>query len=85
MKDERFFRLPDGTDATLFTLDNGRGLTATVSDFGGILHRLLVPGRGGAPVDVVLGYRNGADYLVNDPLSASFRSIAICGTSSSKY
>ena len=67
MKDERFFRLPDGTDATLFTLDNGRGLTAAVSDFGGILHRLFVPGRDGAPVDVVLGYRNGADYLVNDP------------------
>ncbi|MBQ4107259.1 MAG: galactose mutarotase [Lentisphaeria bacterium] len=67
MKKQPFFQLPDGSTAHLYTLDNGNGMIAEISDFGGILHRLFVPDRNGDPVDVVLGYRDGADYLVNAP------------------
>lgn len=44
----------DGGEASLFTLVNAAGMRASISDFGGSLTALAVPGEGG-PVDVVLG------------------------------
>ena len=45
----------DGRTAHLWTLDNGRGMTMKVTDWGTIVTELAVPGRDGTPVDVVLG------------------------------
>ncbi len=62
-----FFALPDGREASLYTLKNANGMTAEISDFGGAVHRLLVPGRDGKKRDVVLGFADPAQYLVNNP------------------
>ena len=50
---------------TVFTLDNGSGLRATVSDLGPALLTLEVPDKDGKPRDVVLGYADEAGYRNN--------------------
>jgi aldose 1-epimerase len=62
-----FGKLPDGTEARLFTLDNGRGMRATVTNYGGIVTSLVVPDRTGHGADVVLGYDSLAGYLRATP------------------
>ncbi len=62
-----FGKLPDGTEARLFTLDNGRGMRATITNYGGIVTSLVVPGRGGQEADVVLGYDSLEAYLRATP------------------
>ena len=54
--------LPDGRPVRLFTLAAG-ALRADISDFGGLLVRLLVPDRQGVLADVVLGFPTLEDYL----------------------
>ena len=60
-----FGRLPDGREATLYTLEAG-GFRATVTDFGAILTSFLVPAAG-ASVDVVLGFDDLAGYVGTHP------------------
>ncbi len=57
-----FGRLPDGRDATLYTLNNGAGLVACISDFGGVITQLHVPGRDGVMADIVLGFDDVTPY-----------------------
>ena len=57
-----FGTLSDGRAVTAARLENGRGCTATVLDFGATIQALTVPGRDGAPVDVVLGYDTAQEY-----------------------
>lgn len=61
---EKFGILPSGLQAHLYTLACGE-LTASVSDYGAVLVRLLVPGRDGSRADVVLGYDDACAYSVN--------------------
>lgn len=56
-----FETTPFGDGATLYTISCGQ-LTACITDYGGTLVRLLVPGRDGKPEDVVLGYDCTAGY-----------------------
>gem|GEM_PF-467935 len=65
--DRPFGKLPDGTEARLFTLDNGRGMRATVTNYGGIVTSLVVPDRAGQGADVVLGYDSLEGYLRATP------------------
>lgn len=58
MKSEVFGRLADGQLVEAYELTGGRGLSACVLTFGGIVQSLLVPDRDGHRADVVLG---GAD------------------------
>lgn len=51
----------NGADISLYTLDNGRGLSAEIYDFGGIIRSLKIAGR-----DVVLGRNTIEDYFQND-------------------
>ncbi|RAK63161.1 aldose epimerase family protein [Hymenobacter edaphi] len=51
-----FGQLPDGQTVQLFTLRNGRGLEARITNYGGTLTHLLAPDRHGQPGDVVLGF-----------------------------
>lgn len=67
-----FGRLADGREARLFTLDNGRGLVAEVTDFGGIIVRLLVPDRAGRAADVVLGVDSAGEF---EAKAAGFNSV----------
>ncbi len=62
-----FGRLPDGREARLFTLQNNSGARADITDFGGILVRLLVPDRTGKLDDVVLGFGSVEPYLDRSP------------------
>jgi len=57
-----FGRLADGREARVFTLDNGRGLVAEITDLGGIIVRLLVPDRAGHAADVVLGVDSAGEF-----------------------
>lgn len=67
-----FGRLADGREARLFTLENGRGLVAEVTDFGGIIVRLLVPDRTGRAADVVLGVDSAGEF---EAKAAGFNSV----------
>jgi aldose 1-epimerase len=60
-------QLPDGKAVTLYTLSNSHGMTARISDFGGLLVELIVPDKAGKPVDVVLGKDSLKDYLAGHP------------------
>ena len=57
--------LPDGTQATLYTITGG-GLTATVTDFGAHLVSVMVPDKAGNISDVVLGYDDANGYLTGN-------------------
>jgi len=63
-----FGRTTDGTVIEIYTLRNGRGITAKVMTYGAILVELHVPDRQGQPRDVVLGFDQLAPYLKGHPL-----------------
>lgn len=58
--------LPDGTPVTAARLENARGCSVTILDFGATVQSLLVPNRRGQPIDVVLGYDTAAEYETGD-------------------
>jgi aldose 1-epimerase len=62
-----FGRTPDGTAVNLYCLTNSQGLSATITNYGGIVVSLLVPDREGRLGDIVLGYDNLAGYLAQSP------------------
>lgn len=57
-----FGTLPDGRQASLYTLQNN-GMTLTVTDYGCRVVSLLVPDKSGVPGDVVLGHRTLPEYF----------------------
>lgn len=59
---KNFGTLPDGSCATLYTIQN-EFLTAAVTDLGATLVSLLVPDQKGRKADVVLGYDSAAEYV----------------------
>jgi len=62
-----FGTLPDGRTASLFTLTNAGGMSAEVTNYGGIITRLLAPDRDGRMADVVLGFDTLESYLADSP------------------
>ena len=60
-----FGQTPDGHPVRLYTLDNGRGLRADISDYGATIVRLLSPDRAGRVADVVLGFNEAAAYAAH--------------------
>ena len=62
-----FGALPDGRPTQLFTLRNASGFGADISDYGGIVVRLLAPDRNGKLDDVVLGLPDAAEYQAKSP------------------
>jgi aldose 1-epimerase len=58
---EPFGHLPDGRDATLFTLENDR-LRVRITDFGGRMVSIEAPDRDGHRDHVLLGFGNVAAY-----------------------
>jgi aldose 1-epimerase len=57
-----FGNLPDGRPTTLYTLTNSKGVTATITNYGGILTSLKTPDRTGSLGDIVLGYDSIKPY-----------------------
>lgn len=59
--------LANGTTAHLFTLTNANGMSAQISDYGGIVVSLTAPDRHGRYADVVLGFKKLEDYVTKSP------------------
>ena len=53
----------------LYTLENARGMSVAISDYGGIVHAIKVPDRRGQLADVALGFPNLDGYLTNNSSS----------------
>ncbi len=62
-----FGHMPDGKEVHIFTLKNPAGITVEITNYGGIITSLLIPGRNGEFEDVVLGFDNLDDYLGSHP------------------
>lgn len=56
-----------GEDVQLFTLTNTSGITARITNFGGILVSLSTPDKSGQFADIVLGYDSLEPYLKKHP------------------
>jgi aldose 1-epimerase len=55
----------DGAPVNLYTLSNGH-MSVRITNFGGIIQSIEVPGRNGQMTDVALGFKNLAGYQAND-------------------
>ncbi|MDF9834210.1 aldose 1-epimerase [Ereboglobus sp. PH5-5] len=62
-----FGTLPDGRAAQLYTLTNIQGSKVAITNYGGIVVRVIVPDREGNLADVVLGYNDVSDYTKDSP------------------
>ncbi|MGB0414045.1 MAG: aldose epimerase family protein [Coraliomargarita sp.] len=62
-----FGSLPSGESATLFTLSNSNGLSAQITNYGGIIVALNTPDRFGEIADIVLGKNDLQGYLDGHP------------------
>lgn len=51
--------------ASLYTIEDGSGVSAAVTDFGAVLVHLIAPDRDGNGDDIVLGYDEPETYLKN--------------------
>ena len=53
----------DGVDIGLFTLKNSKGMEVCITNFGGRIVSIMVPGRDSRMHDVALGFDNIHDYM----------------------
>lgn len=60
-----FGKMPDGTPVQAFTLSNDEGTTATVIEYGAILHSIKTADKDGASADITHGYDDLAGWLTN--------------------
>src|SRR5215203_855852 len=64
---QSFGKTTDGQAVDRYTLKNAHGMEADIITRGAVVTRLLVPGRSGAPGDVVLGFDTLEGYLKENP------------------
>ncbi|WP_233507289.1 aldose epimerase family protein [Adhaeribacter pallidiroseus] len=57
-----FGKLKNGTEVQQYTLTNSKGTQAVFTNYGGRLVSLIVPDKDGKPTDVVVGFKNAAEY-----------------------
>lgn len=62
-----FGKLPDGRRTDLYTLSNSNGMSVSITNYGGIVTKVLVPDQDGNIGDVVLGYDSVEGYLKQSP------------------
>ena len=62
MDNRQFGTTAEGTQATLYTIENGCGMRAQVTDFGATVVSLIVKDKAGKDTDVVLGYDDVTSY-----------------------
>ncbi|MPY65357.1 galactose mutarotase [Deinococcus sp. SDU3-2] len=70
VEEREWGRTPQGEAVTLYTLSLPSGIKASLTNYGGVLVRLLTPDRDGKLDDIVLGYDSPEPYL--DRATASF-------------
>lgn len=56
-----------GQQVLLYTLVNAKGNTLEITNYGGIVTRLLVPDRTGKRDDIVLGFNSLSEYVKDSP------------------
>jgi len=64
---KKFGTITNGQDVDLFSLINDNGITAEITNFGGIVKSLYVPDRNGISRDIVLGFDNLEGYIGEHP------------------
>ncbi len=57
-----FGKAPNGTPVSLYTIDNGKGVSADVTNYGGLMVNLYIPDRNGKSENVMLGFDDLAGY-----------------------
>ncbi|MFK7847924.1 MAG: aldose epimerase family protein [Rhodothermales bacterium] len=62
-----FGNLPDGREATLFTLTNATGMVVKITNYGGAITSIVVPDKNGVMGEVVLGYDSVEEYVAGNP------------------
>ena len=67
-----FGKTKDGREATLYTMENDKGMKVSVCDFGAVIVNIIVPDRNGNAEDVALGYDSVTGYEDNGPGYGSF-------------
>ena len=65
-----FGQLPDGREAKLFTLQNDNQLTVKITNYGGIITSIEMPGKNGNIENVVCGFNKLEDYLSEEYLGS---------------
>lgn len=65
-----FGKLPDGREAQLFTITGNNGLMIQMTNYGGIITRIDMPGKDGKKANVVLGFDKLEHYLSEAYLSS---------------
>ena len=65
MKQTTFGKTAEGTEASLYTICNSKGMRALVTNYGATLVSVFVKNKNGEDTDVVLGYDDVADYQKN--------------------
>ncbi|MBR3641852.1 MAG: galactose mutarotase [Oscillibacter sp.] len=58
--------MPDGRAIDLYTIENAKGSSVSVTTYGGIITSIRVPDAAGQLGDVVLGYDTAAEYLADN-------------------
>ena len=62
-----FGRLPDGRTASLYTIDNGSGISVSLSDYGGIITSIITPDAKGTGGEITLSYDELDRFLAGHP------------------
>ncbi|MGE5402452.1 MAG: aldose epimerase family protein [Ignavibacteriales bacterium] len=62
-----FGEISSGQEVSIYKLSNNKGMSAEITNYGGIVVRLIVPDKNGKPGDVVLGFNNPAQYEKDSP------------------
>jgi len=68
---ETFGKMPDGKEASIYTLINAKGYKVRITNFGAKVVSLEAPDRNGKLADVILGYDKFEQYLVGDKFFGS--------------
>lgn len=71
IEEKDYGKTPDGQTVKQFTLRNGKGMSAKIITYGGIITDLEVPDKNGKAVNVVLGQKDLAGYLNAYPSAAA--------------
>ena len=66
------YGLLEGKPVFLFQLRNKNGMSAEVTNYGGIITKLFVPNKNGIAEDVVLGYDSLTQYVEKTPYFGAF-------------
>jgi aldose 1-epimerase len=67
IKKTPFGTMPDGTTVDLFTLTTPKGISAAITNYGGIVVSLKTPDKSGKSGDIVLGFDDLKGYLQDEP------------------